>query len=90
MKALGSQHGVAQATSPWVAGCRSSKTRGALIPDLENPKVLSRSRYVISAGRDGLVKVYVPVPDLDIEAAARIGADPSLVMYRRSLATVVR
>ena len=39
---------------------------------------------------EGLVEVDVPVTDLQVEAAVRIGADPSFVMDCRSLASEIR
>ena len=38
----------------------------------------------------GFVKVYIAVPDFDVETAIRIGAHPRLIVYCRSLTTVVR
>ena len=37
-----------------------------------------------------LIQIYVAIPDFDIIATIRIGAHPSLVMNRRSLATKIR
>lgn len=38
----------------------------------------------------GLVKAYVAIPDFDVKTAIRIGAYPRLIVYRCSMATVVR
>ena len=38
---------------------------------------------------NGLVEVDISVPDLDIEATFRVGADPGFVVNCRSLVTVI-
>ena len=44
---------------------------------------------MIGAGGNGLVQVDVAVANLNVEATGRVSANPSFVMYRRSLTTVV-
>jgi hypothetical protein len=34
---------------------------------------------------DGFVQIKVAIPDFEVEAAIRIGTNPSLVVYRRTL-----
>ena len=53
-----------------------------------------RPRVLVSAGaklttQDGLVEVYLSVPDLNVETAVRIRTHPGLVVDRRTLASEV-
>jgi hypothetical protein len=48
------------------------------------------SSVAVCFGEDRLVQVYVAVPDLQVEAASGIRADPSLVVHSGTLTTKVR
>ena len=53
-----------------------------------------RPRMLVTAGakltaQDGLVEVYLSVPDLDVETTIRICAHPGFVVDRRTLASKV-
>jgi hypothetical protein len=44
---------------------------------------------VILATGDGLVEVDVAVPNLDVEAAVGVGADPGFIVNRGALASEI-
>jgi hypothetical protein len=41
------------------------------------------------ATNDGFVQIKVAIPDFEVEAAIRVGTNPSLVVYRRPLTTKI-
>ena len=52
--------------------------------------MLSRAAVVERPAHDGFVDIDITIPDLEVEAAIRIGADPSFVMNGCSLVAEIR
>lgn len=74
-------------TASW--SCPSEKNKAispkALRYERGYLRLYARTRARASSAEYGLIQIYVPIPDFEIEAAIRTGAYPRFVVNRRPL-----